>query len=301
MTPETDMSIFVRVVERGSFAAVAEEVGLTPSGISKLVTRLEDRLGVKLLQRTTRQLSLTPEGEIYLARSRDILATIEAAEAEVTAARGKPRGLIRVNTGTAFGKHMLTPALPAFFARYPDISMELSIADRRVDLIAEQADVAIRTGQLGDSSLVSRRITGMHRVICASPAYLARHGTPQTASDLVHHNCLKLSGFWRLAQWPLWIDGRIAQVQVKGNITCDSAELMLDMALQGLGIVRISNFLGQSALDRGDLVPILTDVHADTPADVTALMPPGRQNLTRVRAFVDFLIENFDSGAASKL
>ncbi|MGL4438499.1 MAG: LysR family transcriptional regulator [Bosea sp. (in: a-proteobacteria)] len=287
-----EIAIFVRVVETGSFAAAAEELGLTPSGVSKAVTRLEDRLGVKLMQRTTRRLVLTGEGETLLARGRDILAAIEAAEAEVTMARGKPRGLLKVNTGTAYAKHKLAPLLPAFQARYPDISLDLSIADRRVDVIGEQIDVAIRTGSSGDSSLITRRIGEMRRVICASPGYLARHGTPTVPADLLRHNCLSLTGFARLAAWPMQVDGRVTEMNVKGNITCDSAELLLDMTIAGLGIARFGDFMVQEALTKGDIVPLLVDHHVAELWPISALMPPGRQHLPRVRAFVDFLAGN---------
>jgi DNA-binding transcriptional LysR family regulator len=286
-----DLAVFVRVVELGSFARAAADSGLSPSAVSKLVTRLEDRLGVTLLQRTTRRLALTPEGETLLARGRDILAAIESAEAEVTAARGRPRGLIRVNTGTAFARHRLLPELPAFRERYPDVSIDLAIADRRIDLLAEQADVAIRTGDLGDSALVGRRIDAMRRIICASPAYLARHGTPREPSDLLRHQCLRLTGFARLAEWPFRTDGKVHALPVTGAITCDNAEMLLEMAVQGLGIARFGDFLAEEALADGRLVPVLTDRHVAEPSAITALMPPGRQHLPRVRVFVDFLIE----------
>lgn len=284
-----EIAIFVRVAEGGSFAAAADELNLTPSGVSKAVTRLEDRLGVRLMQRTTRRLVLTGEGEILLARGRDILAAIEAAEAEVTIARGKPRGLLKVNTGTAYAKHRLAPLLPAFQARYPDISLELSIADRRIDVIGEQIDVAIRTGGSGDSSLITRRLGDMRRIICASPSYLARQGTPMVPVDLTSHNCLLLTGFARLAAWPMRVDGRIIEMNVKGTVTCDSAELLLDMTLAGLGIARFGDFLAEEALGRGDLVPLLVEHHVVEVQPISALMPPGRQHLPRVRAFVDFL------------
>jgi DNA-binding transcriptional LysR family regulator len=156
MIPADELSIFVRTVDLGSFAAVASETGLTPSAISKIISRIEDRLGVKLLHRTTRRLVLTQEGETYLTHGRQILAAVEVAEAEVTASRGKPRGLIRINTGTAFAKHRLIPMLPAFTAQFPDISVELSISDRRIDAIAEQIDATIRIGPLSDSPMIAR-------------------------------------------------------------------------------------------------------------------------------------------------
>jgi DNA-binding transcriptional LysR family regulator len=246
----SDINLFVSVVETGSFAAAAQAAGLTPSAASKAITRMEDRLGVRLLQRTTRRLALTQEGETMLARGKEILAAIEAAEAEVTQNRGRPRGLVKINTGTAFAKHRLAPVMTEFHLRYPDIALELSISDRRVDVIAEQADIAIRTGPLGDSTLVARRIGSMQRVICASPDYLRRHGRPQKPHDLMNHNCLVLAGFSRLAQWPMQENGQTVLMTVKGSVTADSADLLLDMALAGLGIVRFGDFL--APLQTGD-------------------------------------------------
>jgi DNA-binding transcriptional LysR family regulator len=287
-----EIAIFIRVVERGGFAAASEESGLTPSGVSKAITRLEDRLGVKLLQRTTRRLMMTAEGELLLARGREILAAIEATEAEIMAARGKPRGTIRVNMGTAYAKHKLAPVLPAFRARYPEIDLNISVADRRVDVIGEQLDVAIRTGPLTDSSLVARRLGEAKRVIAASPAYLARFGEPKRPSDLKHHVCLSVTGFARLSEWPLKTDGRVTPFSVKPAVTCDNADILAEMALAGMGIVRLGSFVIDDALADGRLKPLLVDYHVSETVPITALMPPGRQHLPRVRAFVDFLVDH---------
>lgn len=284
-----EIGLFVQVVERGSFAAAAADSGLTPSALSKAMTRLEDRLGVRLLERTTRRLALTAEGELLLTRGRDILAAVEAAEADVTAARGKPRGRLRVSVGSAFAKHRLTRLIAEFHDRFPDVKLELSITDRRVDVIAEQIDVAIRTGPLTDSSLVTRRIGESRRIICASPAYLARRGTPATPADLQQHDCLVVIGLATLAEWPMRVDDTVKRVVVQGAIASDSADLVLDLAIAGLGIIRLADFVLEEALTSGRLVPLLTEHHADEPVPVSVLMPPGRQALPRVRAFVDFI------------
>ncbi len=285
----SDIGLFVSVVETGSFSGAAEASGLTPSAVSKAITRMEDRLGVKLLERTTRRLALTQEGETMLARGRDILAALEAAEAEVTANRGKPRGLVKLNTGTAFARHRLAPAMPLFREIHPEITLDLSISDRRIDVIAEQIDVAVRTGPLGDSTLVARKIGDMQRVVCASPEYIRRHGRPEVPADLMRHNCLLLTGLSRLAQWPMRENGRTMLMAVKGSVTTDSAELLLDLALAGVGIARFGDFLAKDAIAEGRLVPLLEDYHLIDPQPITALMPPGRQDLPRVRAVVDFL------------
>lgn len=291
-SPSDEIALFVRVVDRGSFAAAAADLGLTPSGASRSVTRLEHRLGVRLLQRTTRKLALTPEGETLLRRGREILAAIEQAEAEVTAARGRPRGLVRVNTGTAFGKHRLVPMLSAFRERYPEVELEISIADRRVDVIDAQIDVAIRTGMPGDESMVARPLGESRRVIVASPEYLARRGTPREPADLARHDCLRITGFARLSEWPLRIDGRVVPMAVRGTVVCDSADLLRDLALAGVGIVRLAAFMLDDAIADGRLVPLLVEHHVSEPVPITAMMPPGRQHLPRVRALVDFLVEH---------
>ena len=287
MNPAHDIATFIRVVDLGSFAAVAKESGLTPSAIS--VSRLEDRLGVKLLQRSTRRLVLSQEGETYAMRGREILAAIEAAEAEVTAGRGRPRGHLRVNTGTAFAKHHLAGLLPEFLKRHPEITVELSVIDRRIDVVADQIDVAIRVGPLDDTSLVSVRLGEVRRIIAASPSYLRRHGKPRQAQELTSHNCLLLRGFSRLARWPMYVNGERRLIPVTGSVSSDSADVLLELAIAGVGIIRLGDFLGRAALSAGRLVPLLEGCHDDDPTPLTALLPPGRQNVPRVRAFVGFL------------
>ena len=285
----SDTTCFVRTVDLGSFAAVGAETGLTPSGVSRIITRLESRLGVKLLHRTTRRLSLTPEGETFLAHARGILRAVEAAEAAVASTHGRARGHIRLNSGTAFAKHKLARLLPDFFAQYPDITIEVSVSDQRIDPISERVDVTIRVGPLADSELIAVRLGEVRRVIAASPHYLAAHGTPQKPADLLRHNCLLLSGFSRLSQWPLFENSKRVLIAAKGNVTSDSAELLLDLALAGTGILRLGDFLGESALTQGQLIPLLADCHDDDPQPITALLLPDRQSIPRVRALVDFL------------
>ena len=288
-----DIECFVRTVDLGSFAAVGVEIGLTPSGVSRIVTRLEDRLGVKLIHRTTRRLALTPEGETFLAHARGILGAVEAAHAAVASTHGRARGHIRLNSGTAFAKHRLARLLPDFIAQYPDITIDLSVSDQRIDPISERVDVTIRVGPLADSELIAVRLGEVRRVIAASPHYLAVHGTPHKPADLLRHNCLLLSGFSRLSQWPLFENGKRVLVAAKGNVTSDSAELLLDLALAGTGILRLGDFLGESALAQGRLIPLLADCHDDDPQPITALLLPARQSIPRVRALVDFLKARF--------
>jgi DNA-binding transcriptional LysR family regulator len=289
MQATDDIATFVRTIDLGTFAAVGAEAGLTASAVARIVTRLEARLGAKLLARTTRRLSLTQEGETYLAHARAIMAAVEAAAAEVSTSRSSPRGLVRINIGTAFARHKLVGWLPAFQTQYPDITLDLTVSDQRGDPTLDQTDITIRVGPLADSSLVLVPLGTVSRIIAASPSYLARHGTPQQPRDLLAHNCLLLSGFARLAQWPLFEGSKRVMLPVKGNVTCDSADVLLDMALKGIGIARFGDFLAESAIADGRLIPLLTGCHDTDPTPISALVLPGRQNIPRVRAMLDFL------------
>lgn len=284
-----EIEAFIRTVELGSFAAVAAETGYTASGVSRMISRLEDGLGAKLLHRSTRSLTLTPEGELFLDRARNILLTVEAAATDVSQSTGTPSGFLRINSGTAFAHHVLARKLPDFHARYPEISTHLGVTDRRIDPIAERVDATIRVGKLTDSDLVAVRFGTVRRIIAASPAYLACRGYPETIQDLGGHDCLLLAGFPKQAIWPMLQNGRRVDVKVRGAMTSDSADALLQAAIGGGGLVRLGDFLGTDALFRGQLVPVLSEVHFDDPQPITVLIQPGRQKLPRVRAFLDFL------------
>ena len=290
--PASDMRVFVRTVDRGSFSAAASDLGLTPSAISKLVTRLEDRLGVRLLSRTTRRLALTPEGEIYVVRARQILADIDDAEAEVTRARGAPRGKLRINSGTAFGLHQLAPSLAEFLTRYPEIDIELSITDRLVDLVDENADIAVRSGRITDSPHVMRKIADLQRAICAAPSYLARRGTPNTPADLHDHDCIVVS-VPGLNRWPFKTRNGVDVVEIAPRVSTDDAEAALRLAIEGAGIVRLSDVIVSEPIRDGRLVSLLADVHHVEPFPLSAIYPAGRHRLPKVRVFLDFLVERF--------
>jgi DNA-binding transcriptional LysR family regulator len=291
----TEMGIFERVVERGSFARAAEDVGLSPSAVSKLMTRLERRLGVRLINRTTRRLALTAEGEIYLERAREILGAIEAAEAEVSSGGLSPSGHLRVHALPAIAVDHLGPALPDFLARYPQVTFDFLVTNRVVDLIGENVDIALRVGKLNDSTLVARKIVDLRRVICASPAYIARHGRPVQPSDLARHSCLTLSRVPGSATWPFRVNGELVQVDVKGPITADSADMLLRLAVEGAGILRLGDFVTANAVRNGLLEPLLQDVQEPEKYPLWAVMPSGRQQAPKVRAFIDYLIERFGS------
>ena len=290
-----EMTAFVRAVETGGFSAAARDMGLTPSALSKLVTRLEDRLGARLLQRTTRRLLLTAEGEAFYARARPILTAIDEAEAEVAEASASPRGLLRLHCGSAFGMHPLAPAIPRFQALHPEVELDITISDLPPGAMEEGIDLAIRIGPLDESSMVARRICNLERVICASPAYLERRGTPRTPDDLQQHNCLWMTSLPALRRWPFDTDDGIRVVHVSGNVAANTAETVLQLAVAGVGITRLTDVIVGDAVRRGELVPILTDWHHVEPVPLYATYPSGRNLSPKVRAMVDFLVAEFGS------
>ena len=292
MDPSGEMQAFVRVVERQSFSAAAAALGLTPSAVSKLVSRLEDRLGVRLLHRTTRRLALTPEGDVYFARSRQILADIEEAEAEIVKSRGSPRGRLLVNTSNGFGVHQLAAALPDFLLRYPDVQIELSITDRIVDLVAEHADVTIRASRVVDMALTARKIAEFERTICAAPSYLERQSRPRVPADLANHVCIVMATR-DATGWPFRARDGVSNVEISPRVTTDNSETALRLALSGAGVVRLGDIIVADPIRRGLLVPLLTDVHRAESLPLSALYLAGRHRLPKLRVFLDFLTERF--------
>ena len=287
------MTAFVRSVDGGGFSAAARELGLTPSALSKLVTRLEDRLGARLLQRTTRRLQLTPEGEAFYVRSRRILADMDEAEAEVVEAGVRPTGLLRLHCGSAFGMHQLAPAIPLFLERHPGVELDITISDEPLVGLGEGVDLAIRIGPLDESSMVARRICNLERVICAAPSYLERCGAPRTPDDLHQHNCLWITSLPVLRRWPFDTDDGIRVVHIDGNVVANNAETVLQLAMAGVGITRLTDVIVGDAIRRGELVPILSDWHHVEPVPLYATYPSGRNLSPKIRAMVDFLVEQF--------
>ncbi|WP_085905585.1 LysR family transcriptional regulator [Kiloniella majae] len=286
-----DMAIFLRVVARGNFVRASEDLGLTPSAISKAITRLEDRLGVRLLSRTTRNLSLTNEGTIYYKHAKDIATAIEQAEAETASSSKAPSGTLRITIAAALAKHQIVPLIPTFLALYPDIEIDLNITEQHVDIVKENCDIAIRPGTLIDSSLIGTKLAEAKRYICASESYISRYGKPLTPIDLQHHNCLTTSGFPSLSRWQFDINNEPFTMEINGKIKCDNTDLLLDLALAGKGIVRLLETVCGKALQKGSLIPLLEEYHQSENVPIWAVTPPGRLTLPRVRVFVDFLKE----------
>jgi DNA-binding transcriptional LysR family regulator len=283
-------------IEHGGFSSAARRLGLTASAISKTVTRLEARLGVRLLNRTTRKLTPTPEGEAFFERGRRVLAELDEAEQDVARFRGKPRGLLRMHSLVAFGLHQLPPVLPEFLRRYPEIELDLTISDQLIDIVEEGADLVVRSGVQPDSSLVARRICDVERMICAAPSYLKQHGVPHKPDDLLNHNCLHIGGYPLLKRWPFddsAAPGAVRIIEPRGNAVANNAESVLQMALTGIGIVRLVDMLVGEHVRAGRLVPILADVHHVEPVPLVAMYPYARLRSPKVAAMVDFLLEHF--------
>lgn len=297
MTPSgpllSDIAIFVRVAEAGSFTTIAEEEGVTASGVSRMITRLETRLGARLLHRSTRRLVLTQEGETFLPHALDLVDRFEAAEAALSTRHGRARGHIRINTSGAISRLKLAPLLARFLTEHPEITTELTVSDRRIDPVAEQIDVTIRVGRVEDAELIGVKLGVVQRVIAAAPSYLERCGAPERPDDLRRHNCLVLRGSQKSAHWPMIEDGKRVEVPVSGSMRADSAEALLEMALNGFGVVRFGDFLGAEALAAGRLRPLLTSHHDPDPQPITALVAPSRLALPRIRLLLEALKHGF--------
>ncbi|WP_426749833.1 LysR family transcriptional regulator [Myxococcus sp. Y35] len=285
-----EMAIFSAVAATGSFSAAGRDLNLTPSAVSRTIDRIEARLGVRLMLRTTRALTLTPEGQAYLGAARRILTELDDAE-QAIADRGAPRGRLRVSASLAHGRLCVVPLLGDFAARYPHILVDINLTDRVVDIAAGQADVGIRFGPLADSGLTARKLGENRRVIVASPDYLARRGTPMVPEDLHHHNCLNFNFRRAEAVWPFVRDGREYSLCVKGCIEANNGETLGQLAAAGVGVTRVGAFSVAEELRSGRLVPLLERYNPGDVENVHAVFVGGANLPARVRVFVDYLAD----------
>lgn len=283
-----EMQVFLQVAKAGSFSGAGRVVGMTPSSTAKLISRLEGRLGVRLVERSTRRLRLTEEGELYRERAEALLGELDALDAEVAGGARAPSGLIRINVSVPFGRHCLLPQLPAFTRAYPDIRLDLTVTDDVVDLYAAQADVAFRIGKLTDSGLLATRLGEVRRRIVASPGYLAERGVPTTVADLERHNCLGFNFRRASAVWPLRSGGRLVDREVHGSLLANNGETVRHLAVLGLGLARLGEFHVREDLTAGRLVTVLDDAMVDS-EPVHALYIGRERAPARVRAFLDFM------------
>lgn len=285
-----EMDVFVRVVEQGGFSAAARSLGRTPSAVSKLIGRLEARLGVRLVNRSTRRLELTPEGALFHERGRRILAEIESTEREASSG-AKPVGRVRVNANVPFGLGHLLPLVPGFLAAHPGITLDIALTDAVVDILSERADVAIRVGPLRSSSMIARKLGESRMAVVGAPSYLERAGTPQRVADLARHNRLAFGFARQIKGWPFRADdGSITTVPPEGNALVSDGEAMRRLALGGLGLARLARFHIGPDLASGRLIPVLEDANpGDTEAIQAVFIGEGGHLPSRVRAFLDYL------------
>ncbi len=288
------ISAFVRVVEAKSFAAAASQLGMTPSGVSRAVSRLEERLGARLLFRSTRSLRLTDDGAAFHARCKEILADLTEATEALNYATRKPTGRLRVGLSLAVGRAALIPRLDEFEARYPDIRLELSMNDAPGDLNEEGMDCAIRVGELEDSSLIARKIGYLRNVVCASPAYLARYGAPQSIEDLRHHRCINyIMPNGKPRQWQFDTPSGQVGVDIDAHLLINDAESVIQAVGAGLGITQAPHMLVACMLDKGMLELVMTDT-VSTGKPVWIVYPQKKHLSARVQAFIEWVRELFD-------
>ena len=286
------MEAFVRVADARSFSEAARRLRLSKSVVSRQVSALETQLGARLFHRTTRSLSLTEIGLAYYERCSRILAEIEEANLSVSNLQAEPRGKLRINAPMSFGVLHLAPMLPRFLERYPQIDIDMAMNDRFVSLVDEGFDVAVRIGKLEDSSLIARYLAPIRVIVCASPTYLKRHGTPNTPADLATHCCLTYSNVASPDEWSFQtLEGKRWPVEVKGCLRVNNGDTLREAALGGAGIVTLPSFIVGRDLQAGTLVSLLSDyVAQDLP--LHAVYPHNRHLSPKVRAFVDFLLEH---------
>ena len=288
--------MFVAVMEAGSFARAAERLRTSPGQASKLVSRLESDLGVRLLNRTTRALAATEAGQAYFERMRGLLADFDAVEDAVRNVSGTPRGRLRITAPISFGATQLAPVLADFARQFPQIELDVSFSDRVVSLVDEGFDVAIRIGSPADSSLIARNLCEARITVCASQAYLQGHELPRVPSDLASHDCIIDTNFREPGIWSFREpDGGETAVEISGRLHFSNADVALTAAEAGLGIARAPSFMAGPRFRDGRLMPLLREFEPK-PLAIYALYPPGRHLAIKVRVFVDFLIAHYRDG-----
>lgn len=291
----SDIAFFALLVKEGSMAATAQELGLTPPAVSKRLAQIEKRLGVRLLQRTTRQISLTPEGETFLTEGAHVLASLEELERSVSRSRNTPKGVIKVGATLGFGRRFIAPAIAKFSDLYPEVEVQLTLNDRPINIVEKGLDVVIRFGELPDVRLTARLLANNYRVLCAAPSYIKRMGKPEHPKDLSKHQCLFIReadesyGTWHFHQGQ-----KTETVKVQGPLTSNDGESVIKWALEGRGIVVRSIWDAAQYIKSGHLKIIISD-WALPGADIYAVFPTRNNLSAKTRAFVDFLLEEFTS------
>jgi LysR family transcriptional regulator, regulator for bpeEF and oprC len=295
------LAIFVKVAEKRSFVRAATDLGITQSGVSNAIKRLEDQVGTPLLVRTTRRVSLTEDGAAFFERCRQALAAIDEAELVLKRAQIKPSGTLRIDVPVAFGRLKLVPLLRPFQDEYPDVRLRITFTDRYIDLIEEGVDVCIRFGAMQDSSLIARRLTTTQFNVAGAPSYFAKYGRPKTPDDLSKHNCLAFSArdTRQIRDWRFTVDGDEVTVTPNGSMSFSDGAALCEAAVDGCGIAQLHTYYLDTAFAHGRLVPILEKFYPKI--DPISLVYPQTRHLTpNVRAFVDFMVARFKSSAKSE-
>jgi len=296
-----EMEVFVRAVELGGFSPAARALRMTPSAVSKLVARLERRLGARLINRSTRKLLLTAEGQAFLERAHRVLADLDEAERAVTAG-AVPRGLVRVNCNVPFGLHRLLPLVPRFTAAHPEVRLDIALTDRVIDLMDERADVAIRVGSMRPSQLIARKLGQSRMALVAAPTYLARRGVPQTPYDLDSHNCIAFNFARHVDEWSFVVNGTHVSLPARGDVVAGDGEISRRLALAGQGVTRLSLFHIRQDIKAGRLVPVLETYNPGDVEEVNVVyVGHGGRLPARVRALIDFLADEVDLDDAPEL
>ncbi|BBB27316.1 LysR family transcriptional regulator [Amphritea japonica] len=288
--------VFVAVVESGGFSPAARFLGISKSAVSKRITQLEQQLGVKLLHRTTRKLSLTEAGEHYFEHA--VMANRAAKDAEdaVAQLQGEPQGRLRINAAMSFGRLHVVPMIPAFLKRYPKVSIDLELDDKTVDMVQGGVDIAIRGGTMIDSTLIARKLVPLRSVLCVSQSYLNQFGRPKQLDDLLQHNCLSFRYSNDSKGWSFRQNDRTQMVAVSGNYQANNSEALLDAVLQGVGISRLPTFVVGPYLRSGQLIQLFPEYQMPA-QDISAVMIERQYMPAKVRAFLDFAIEYLGSDA----
>lgn len=286
------MQVFVKVVDTGSFISASDVMGISRPMASKHVARLELSLGVSLLHRTTRTLSMTEAGRTYYMRCQDILSRIDEAAQEAGNLRVHPKGQLRISAPHSFGRKHLARSIAKFQQNFPDIEVDLTLNDRLIDLIDEGFDLAIRIGHLSDSSLIARKLAPCQLKVCAAPSYIDKHGIPETPADLARHNCLAYSYLAEGPQWQFTKDEQAHTVKISGTFKANSGDAIIEAAAEGLGIIIEPTFITGPYLETGALIPLLTD-YAIKPRGVYAVYPDNRLLPQKIRVFIDFLVKQY--------
>ena len=292
----SEIEVFIKAVDLGGFTRAAENLGLTPSGVSRIISRLEGRVGVRLLNRTTRSLSLTDEGAVYHEHCTRMLAELEAVNANLARTSVTPRGRLRVDVPIPLADYVVGPALPRFLDRYPEVSVDLTVRDRIIDPTAEGVDVVLRLAPARDSELMSRRLARARSILVASPAYLAAHGRPRTLASLREHTCIAYLSNTGPLPWRLKGNGGEVTFAARGRLMAGSGNVLTHAALGGLGIIQTFEYHVAEHLSRGELEVILEDLEPE-PRTVFALFEKHKSAVPKVRVFLDFVAELFASRA----